>query len=140
MSNEFEMIIIGVGSVFIIYCVTVGSAFIVSKINEVKESSVVTKNKILLSMLNTGEKVIEVVTKGVVCKLEQTEAKDIRKQIKAGIADKESLKALAQKAYEEIYTSVSPDVLKELATAVTDVEGCIKNEIERQVALLKRDK
>lgn len=84
-----------------------------------------------------AEKTIAIVTEKVVAKLEQLVAKDLREKVKNGLESKEELLALADEAYKEVITTVAPDVFELLGEAVSDIEGYVRNEIEKQVGLLK---
>ena len=81
--------------------------------------------------------IIDDITKGVVYKLEQTTAKDLREKVKAGLEDRQKLVALADEAYREVLEIASKSVLKALAVFVEDTESYIRNLVEKNVLELK---
>lgn len=117
--------------------VTIFGAYIVNAVKGVKTDTRLKESRIVQIGLETAEKTVEIVTKGVVGKLEQVSAKDLREKVKSGLAEREELLALADKAFNEIVKTISPDLLKELNNGIRDIEGYIRNEIETQLGLIK---
>lgn len=136
-----EEIIIAAGSLLSLattYCITVGSFYIRKKISELKKTMEIEDKEIISIGLDTAEKTIEIVSRNVVGKLEQVAGEELREKVKQGLADKEELLALADEAYEEIKSSISPELIEALKSGVSDVESYIRNEIERQVGIVKK--
>lgn len=136
-----EEIIIAAGSLLSLaatYCITVGSFYIRKKISELKKTMEIEDKEIISIGLDTAEKTIEIVSRNVVGKLEQVSGEELREKVKQGLADKEELIALADEAYEEIKSSISPELIETLKSGVSDVESYIRNEIERQVGIVKK--
>ncbi len=136
-----EEIIIAAGSLFSLaatYCITVGSFYMRKKISELKKTMEIEDKEIISIGLDTAEKTIEIVSRNVVGKLEQVAGEELREKVKQGLADKEELLALADEAYEEIKSSINPELIEALKSGVSDVESYIRNEIERQVGIVKK--
>ena len=136
-----EEIIIAAGSLLSLaatYYITVGSFYIRKKISELKKTMEIEDKEIISIGLDTAEKTIEIVSRNVVGKLEQVAGEELREKVKQGLADKEELLALADEAYEEIKSSISPELIETLKSGVSDVESYIRNEIERQVGIVKK--
>lgn len=135
-----EKIILGCCSIAIctaIYVVLQGRKLLKAKLEEFKankELAINERNKKAADMVIA---VIDDITKGVVYKLEQTTAKDLREKVKAGLEDRQKLVALADEAYKEVLKIASKSVLKALAAFVGDAESYIRNLVEKNVLELK---
>ena len=90
-----EKIILGCCSIAIctaIYVVLKGRQLLKAKIEEIKANKELAINE---RSKKAADMVIDDTTKGVVYKLEQTTAKDLREKVKAGLEDRQKLVALA---------------------------------------------
>ncbi len=83
--------------------------------------------------LETAITVVENVTNAVVYKLEQTDAKELREKVKAGLESRESLLRLADEAYKEITEVIADNTLDVLGSAIGDIEEYIRALIEKNV-------
>ena len=131
-----EKIILGCCSIAIctaIYVVLKWRKLLEAKLEELKANKELAIKK-AADMVIT---IIDDITKGVVYKLEQTTAKDLREKVKAGLEDRQKLVALADEAYREVLEIASKSVLKALAVFVEDTESYIRNLVEKNVLELK---
>lgn len=122
------------GVTAIILCVV---RWVVANISTQKQKAVEAKNTALASAFGAAESILTSITNTVVGKIEQVSAGDLRNLVKNGDADREELVALARKAYEEIVTTVQPEVLRELNGVVADSEAYILSKIEDAVRKVK---
>ena len=135
-----EKIILGCCSIAIctaIYVVLQGRKLLKAKLEEFKANKELAINKRSKKAADMVIAVIDDITKGVVYKLEQTTAKDLREKVKAGLEDREKLLAIADEAYKEVLKIASKSVLKALAAFVGDTESYIRNLVEKNVLELK---
>ncbi len=122
------------GVTAIILCVV---RWVVANISTQKQKAVEAKNTALASAFGAAESILTSITNTVVGKIEQVSAGDLRNLVNNGDADREELVALARKAYEEIVTTVQPEVLRELNGVVADSEAYILSKIEDAVRKVK---
>ena len=135
-----EKIILGCCSIAIctaIYVVLKGRKFLEAKLEELKANKELAINERSKKAADMVITIIDDITKGVVYKLEQTTAKDLREKVKAGLEDRQKLVALADEAYREVLEIASKSVLKALAVFVEDTESYIRNLVEKNVLELK---
>lgn len=135
-----EKIILGCCSIAIcmaIYVVLQGRKLLEAKLEELKANKDLAINERSKKAADMVIAVIDDITKGVVYKLEQTTAKDLREKVKAGLEDREKLLAIADEAYKEVLKIASKSVLKALAAFVGDAESYIRNLVEKNVLELK---
>lgn len=88
-------------------------------------------------LFDSAVDVVKSLAESTVGKLEQVVASELRKKVNDGSAERTDLFALANEAYKEIIDSLDKKLFQSLAANVADVELFIRNEIERQVLLLK---
>lgn len=112
--------------------------FIRRKIEVEKAKAERENNEAKLKALNIAEMTINSVVAATVGKIEQTTAADLRKAVKAGLADREELKILSKDAYYEILDILQKDVLDKIEIGVQDYEKYIVNKIENQVLSVKQ--
>lgn len=83
----------------------------------------------------------ERITQSVVMSLEQTVAEELRQRIKndpySGGVTSADLQAVGVRAVEDIKKLLGDEVLNALSEVVTDIDGYLKNEVEKQVYKLK---
>lgn len=135
-----EKIILGCCSIAIctaIYVVLQGRKLLEAKLEELKANKELAINERSKKAADMVITIIDDITKGVVYKLEQTTAKDLREKVKAGLEDRQKLVALADEAYREVLEIASKNVLKALAAFVDDTESYIRNLVEKNVLELK---
>lgn len=135
-----EKIILGCCSIAIctaIYVVLQGRKLLKAKLEEFKANKELAINERSKKAADMVITIIDDITKGVVYKLEQTTAKDLREKVKAGLEDRQKLVALADEAYREVLEIASKSVLKALAVFVEDTESYIRNLVEKNVLELK---
>lgn len=135
-----EKIILGCCSIAIctaIYVVLQGRKLLEAKLEELKANKELAINERSKKAADMVITIIDDITKGVVYKLEQTTAKDLREKVKAGLEDRQKLVALADEAYREVLEIASKSVLKALAVFVEDTESYIRNLVEKNVLELK---
>lgn len=135
-----EKIILGCCSIAIctaIYVVLQGRKLLKAKLEEFKANKELAINERSKKAADMVITIIDDITKGVVYKLEQTTAKDLREKVKAGLEDRQKLVALADEAYREVLEIASKSVLKALAVFVGDTESYIRNLVEKNVLELK---
>ena len=95
------------------------------------------ENELSYRLFSAADNVLQAIVSGTVGMLEQTKAKDLRDQVKAGLADYESLKALSAEALTSIKDQLAPSVTEAIQTNVNDLDAYIKSSIEAQLLLLK---
>lgn len=128
--------IIGVIVVNIINAVIVlGGAYAVYFINRL---CAYVKTKIDSEAVDKALNALYRTTSVTVSALEQTVAKALREDVKYSGASKDELKALAEKAYEEITAVLENEYLRILQEETGDLEKYIKNLIEQNVLEIKR--
>ena len=135
-----EKIILGCCSIAIctaIYVVLKWRKLLEAKLEELKANKELAINERSKKAADMVITIIDDITKGVVYKLEQTTAKDLREKVKAGLEDRQKLVALADEAYREVLEIASKSVLKALAVFVEDTESYIRNLVEKNVLELK---
>lgn len=135
-----EKIILGCCSIAIctaIYVVLKWRKLLEAKLEELKANKELAINERSKKAADMVITIIDDITKGVVYKLEQTTAKDLREKVKAGLEDRQKLVALADEAYREVLEIASKSVLKALAVFVGDTESYIRNLVEKNVLELK---
>ena len=129
--------VVTVASTCIIAILVCGAKWMGAKISTQKQKAFEAKNTALASAFGAAESILNTITNTVVGKIEQVSARDLRNLVKSGQADREELVALARKAYEEIVTTVQPEVLRELNGVVADSEAYILSKIEDAVRKVK---
>lgn len=88
-------------------------------------------------LLNNALNSLQDIAIKTVTKIEQTTAKELRQAVKEGKASKDSLKALAVKAYDEIYLTLKPDYRKLIADELGGIAKYIEDTIEEKVFQIK---
>ena len=119
------------------YVIKITVNYLKAQIAELKTTEAVKDKELALLGLDTAEKAIRIAAEATVGKLEEIIAKELREKIKNGEANKDELYALAGEAYNEIISTIKPELLKELSNSLQDVDLYIKNQIENQLLLLK---
>lgn len=124
--------------------VTLLLAFLINAVRRIaakaKLESQKIKNEEQRNLVDEAIVRLEDVATKTVTKLEQTTAKDLRELVKVGKVDKAQLRALSQKALDEILESLNPDYLDLIEDTFGDAKAYILNTIEAKVFELKNTK
>jgi len=134
---DFMDAVITLALVVLICLTSLAGAGLINIIKNIKENTKLKKTEGLNTAFDMAENVVKVVTEAVVGRLEQVSARELRKKVKSGLADKELLCALADEAFDEIMQTVAPSTIETLSEGISDIENHIRNEIETRVGLLK---
>ena len=129
--------LVTIGSAGAIAVLGFGMRWIGTKISTQKQKAVEAKNTALASAFGTAESILTTITDTVVGKIEQVTAGELRVLVKSGAADREQLVGLAKEAYNEIISTVQPEVLSELSGVIADSEAYILSKIEDAVRKVK---
>ena len=70
--------------------------------------------------------------------MEHLRAKDLRAKVKAGLADRNELKALSSEVFKAVSEGVSPNLESAFKTYIKDLDGYIKMQIESSLLDIKR--
>lgn len=129
---------ISVGIFLVVMLVTIISGYMKS-IMEAKKQEALANSKIAqANAWDTAIKVVDAVTTATVSTIEQTTAKDLRKAVKDGKADRQELIDLSYKAYNSILEQIKPEIIQTLKENVTDYQSYLENRIEQAVLEVKK--
>lgn len=76
---------------------------------------------------------LDVVAENVVRAIEQTKAKDLRKEVKAGTVSRKKLKNLSMCALAEISAQMTPEYLEAIESSILNADQYIGNVIESKL-------
>lgn len=76
---------------------------------------------------------LDVVAENIVRAIEQTTAKDLRKEVKAGTVSREKLKNLSMCAIAEISVQMTPEYLEAIEGSILNANQYIENVIESKL-------
>lgn len=131
--------IISIGILLLIYVVYELSRTVKNGIERMEENERVNDSQLLTNGFEAAKSAVETVTKAVVYKLEQTDARELRDSVKAGLEDRSRLIELADKAYQEIMEILSENAKEFLSTEIIDIEGYVRSLIEKNVLEAKSE-
>lgn len=125
----------------LIALISLAASYAVLYINKLKEKAMVETAKLKdekhRQLVNDALDQLNRLAAKTITKIEQTAASEIRQAVKDGKTDKEKLKALAVKAYDEIYLTLKPEYRKLLEKELGSFSKYLEDTIEEKVFEIK---
>lgn len=131
--------LISLGMLAAVYFTYKAAQVINKKLEKIEAEHLTENSKLMKNGFETAKSAVEATAKAVVYKLEQTDAKELRDKVKAGLEDRSKLLELADEAYSEIMNILSDNAKAFLKHEINDVEMYIRNLIEKSVLEVKNE-
>lgn len=107
-------------------------------LDKMREEAENENQEITARMFEMARGLLDGITYNAVAAMEQTKAKDIREQVKAGLADRSALTILAKDVLYGVKGQLTPGVTKTLETYITDLDAYIADQIEAYLIGIKQ--
>lgn len=104
-----------------------------------KAEAALRDDDISVRLFGTMQELVDSIVYNAVSAMEQTTAADLRKQVKAGLADRAELEKLAGKVLTEVRAQLEPDVEAILSMYIMDMDTYLKNQIESALLAVKKE-
>lgn len=137
--NWLVGLITAAGIAIMAYGIRSGSKLLQEVIRKKKAEALAADRQILAVAFEGTDRILDVVTKITVSKLESNIASELRKKVKNGEARYEDLCKVSETACKEIMAQLKPEMQTVLLECIGDLEAYVKNRVEAVLPEVKAE-